>query len=162
MATRKHFIATWPELNTSVECAPFDDESNIWIYDWYMDYLARKPIKFIQIHAMVTGTVMYTWANLDCDLPAQGDHILTKHSIIKAPPGTGLLAYNVPCGLAGGRTSHITFHYGSEKYEDMTSYYCFHVIDEDLPKLKAVGEEVANRIYRSKKPVTCVLTLKED
>lgn len=162
MANRKHFIATWPEIGISVECAPFEDGRNAWIYDWYMEYLERKPIKFPQLHAMVSGTIMYTWASVDKDLPLLGDNELTTSSILAAPAGTGLLAYNVPCGLAGGRISHITFHYDTEKYEDMYSYYSFHVIEEDLPKLKEAGKLVASRIYREKKPVTCILTLKED
>ncbi|MGV8049763.1 MAG: hypothetical protein AB2L21_05355 [Anaerolineaceae bacterium] len=154
----KNFIAIWPELGISVECMPNEDGSNKWIYDWYVDHM---PIHYVQLHAMCTGAVMYTWCRVSEDLPKKGDNVVINTQISKAALGTGHMSYNIPNGLAAGRNGHIAFNYG-EAYEDMPGYFAFKVVERDLDKLIKVGEEVARAIYKTKKVITCKLTVKQD
>ncbi len=158
MSGTKNFIATWPELGISVECMPNEDGSNRWIYDWY---IAHMPIKFVQLHAMCTGAVMYTWCRVPEDLPKKGDNVLVNTQISRAALGTGHMSYNIPNGLSGGRFAHIAFNYG-EGYEDMPGYFAFKVIERDFPKLIEAGKAVALSIYKTKKVITCELKVKVD
>ncbi len=157
MSETKNFIATWPELGKSVECMPNEDGSNRWIYDWY---LAHMPIRSVQLHAMCTGGVMYTWCRVSEDLPVKGDNEVVNTRIDLAELGTGHMSYNIPNGLAGGKNAHFAFNWG-EAYEKMPGYFCFKVIPEDIPTLIEVGKAVADSIWRSKQPITCILTVKE-
>jgi hypothetical protein len=71
------------------------------------------------------------------------------------------MSYNIPNGLAAARNGHIAFNYGVA-YEDMPGYFAFKVVERDLNKLVEVGNEVARAIYKTKKVITCQLTVKED
>ena len=158
MMESKHFTATWPELGISVECAPNEDGSNKWIYDWY---IANMPIRFIQIHAMCTGTVMYTFCRVKNELPEKGNNLLSNIMIDTIPAGSVHLAYNIPNGLAGGKNAHIAFHYDTLCWEHMPGYISARVLPRDLPKLKEAGYAVARSIYKTKKIITCQLSVIE-
>lgn len=158
MKEAKHFIATWPELNMSVECEPRENGANRWIYDWYIEHM---PIKYLQLHAAVCGKVIYTWTRVSETLPVQGDNELVKTKVQDAPIGFGHMSFNVPNGLAGGRSAHLAFAYG-DSYEDMDGYYSFKVVDRDLDKLVKVGEMVAKSFYKTKQVITCTFSVKED
>lgn len=158
MKKTKNFIASWPELNVCVECEPRENGINKWIYDWYIEHM---PIKYLQLHAAVCGKVFYTWTKVSDTLPEKGDNILVKTKVQDSKIGYGHLSYNVPNGLAGGRTAHIAFTYG-ETFEDMDAYYAFKVVDRDLDKLINVGEMIARSFYKTKQIITCIFTVKED
>jgi hypothetical protein len=158
MSATKNFIATWPELGISIECAPNEDGSNKWIYDWY---IAHMPIRFVQLHAMCTGTIMYTFCRVSEDLPLKGNNVLVNTMIDNTPVGGIHLAYNIPNGLAGGRNAHIGMFYDNLSWEHMPGYISGRVIPRDLPKLKEAGYAVARSIYRTKKVITCALTVKD-
>ena len=158
MNETKNFIATWPELNISVECMPNEDGANRWIYDYY---LSQMPIRYIQLHAMCTGGVMYTWCHMKDDLPDLGDNKIVNTRIDLAELGTGHMSYNIPNGLAGGKNGHIAFNWG-EAYEKMPGYFAFKVVERDIPKLIEAGTRVKDAIWRTKQVVHCVLTVKED
>lgn len=154
----KHFIATWPELGISVECMPNEDGSNQWIYDYY---LSQMPIRYIQLHAMCTGGVMYTWCEMKDPLPDLGDNVLVNTRIDQAELGTIHLSYNIPNGLAGGKNGHIAFNWGPA-YEKMPGYFSAKVIPEDIPKLIEAGKGVKDAIWSTKQVIHCELTVKED
>ncbi len=158
MSETKNFIATWPELGISVECMPNEDGSNRWIYDYY---LSQMPIRYIQLHAMCTGGVMYTWCQMKDPLPDKGDHEVVGTRIDQAAIGTGHMSYNIPNGLAGGYNGHIAFNWG-EAYEKMPGYFSFKVVERDIPKLIQAGEAVKDAIWRTKQVIHCELTVKED
>ena len=153
----KHFIATWPEIGISVECAPNEDGANKWIYDWYV---AHMPMKYVQLHAMCTGGVMYSFFRVSEDLPELGDNVLVNTRIDLAEIGTGHMSYNIPNGLAGGRTAHLAFNWG-EAFEKMPGYFAFKVVPRDIPKLIEAGKAVKDGIWRTKQVILCELTVKE-
>lgn len=160
MSNDRHMLATWPELGITVEIEPNKDGSNRWIYDWYYDHLL--PFEYQQLMAMLTGKVFYTWFTIDETLPDKGDNELVTTPIDTPSPGNignVHFAYNVPNGLAGGRTAHVAFFYG-ECYEHMTGYISARVVDCDLPKLIEAGNAIAEANYRTKKPITCIFTKK--
>ena len=161
MSKDKHMIVNWPELDITIELEPCPDGSNRWIYDWYVKQL---PFEYLQLHAMCTGKVFYTWFTLNETLPEKGDNEL-KITMIDAPSpgniGNVHFSYNIPNGLAGGRTSHVGMFYG-ECFEHMPGYVAARCVDRDLPKLVEAGNAIADAIYYTKKPITCRFSLKED
>jgi hypothetical protein len=161
MSDDKHMLATWPELGITIEITPNKDGSNRWIYDWYYDHL---PFDFLQLHSTCTGKVFYTWFPIEDSLPLKGDREVKVTQINTPPPGNignVHFSYNIPNGLAGGKIAHVAMFYG-ECWEDMPGYVSGRVVDRDLPKLVEAGTAIAEALYRTKKPITCVFTRKED
>ena len=151
-----NFIMTWPELKNSIECQPREDGVHRWIYDWYLSHM---PIRYVQLHAALTGGVMYTWTQVSATLPELANNKLEKIKITKARPGMGHLSYNITNGLAGGRIAHIGLFYGP-CFEDMDTYISFQVVERDMDKLYDAGAKIWNAFYKTKQIITAELTVK--
>lgn len=159
MSNDKHMIMSWPKLGISVELKPNDDGANKWIYDWYYDHL---PVRFLQLHSVVTGDVAYTFFDIGDTLPCANDtdHKLVTSRINANNRGKIHFSYNVPNGLSGGNVSHIGQFYGPT-FEDMAGYtsaVC--VSEEDCDKLEKALNLCHDKWYHDKEPIHCEITKK--
>lgn len=153
----KRMVMTWPELNVSVEIVPNEDGTNKWIYDWYVEHC---PFSYLQVHSMLTGHTFYSWTQAPATLPVQSNNKLSTFMIRDWKIGDVHLSYNRPNSLAGGSIAHISVCYGTN-YEDMSAYIAGRVVEADRNKLVEVGNAIAESIYRTKKPIRCVVSAKE-
>lgn len=140
----------WPELGVKVQAEPL--EFNKQVYEWLLD---NCPLKAVQSHAVVTGKLMYILNLLLKKPPALKYEEMVAENLIDMPVG------RVGCGgLASGLVGSISIKYG-ELTENLSYPNIAQIRDEDIEKVKWVGERVWQSIYKTKEIITCVLKARE-
>jgi hypothetical protein len=153
----RNFLMTWVEWKTAVECEQMDPV-NQWVYDWWLD---RFPIRYVQSHVALTGAVINAMNVLLPETqPSPGDRKLHTIRFPDAKPGWGKFSYNARGGLSGGRLGAVAVVYG-RVLEDMNNYFCFKVVDRDLPTLLQIGPRVWQELCTTKQIVTVELRVKQ-
>lgn len=130
----------WVQLGATIT-ATLTDDQNRGLCDLLWDHL---PYRTIQTHALVSGHHLYHLCPIHELTYTPAAH---KEDRTQSPDGTVFLS----------QLQHLAVKYG-ELTEYLTAAPVGHVLEEDIPTLKHVGQECWKRVYQYKQAVEVRVT----
>jgi hypothetical protein len=149
MAERE-FVFNWPALGATVRAVPLSTNPDV--SDWFAENLRARPMRSVQLHTLVAGSLLY-WLNLPFSVGPKWDEPSSAKDLLQTED-IGRITLFMPEGRAGGMCI---------KYGDVTetmSYVSFgQVIEKDIPVLQDVGARVWKNLIGPKQVVITEISL---